>query len=91
MQFTKRVRDPIKRGKVTCSIRIWKRSRVRIGGRYKLDEGTVVIDQLHEIGFDDITPSLARRSGFSSVAELLKVAKHGKGENVYLVEFHYES
>jgi hypothetical protein len=67
-----------------------KRSRVRVGGRYKLDEGTVVIDQLHEIGFDDITPLLARRSGFSGVADLLKVAKHGKGESVYLVEFHYE-
>ena len=90
MQFTRRLRDPIKRGEVTCSIRIWKRSRVRVGGRDKLNEGTVVIDQLHEIEFDDITPSLARRSGFSGVADLLKVAKHGKGERAYLVKFHYE-
>jgi hypothetical protein len=32
---------------------------------------------------------LARESGFLGVLDLLKVAKHGKGENIYLVRFHY--
>jgi hypothetical protein len=32
---------------------------------------------------------LARESGFLGVVDLLKVAKHGKGENIYLVRFHY--
>ena len=36
-----------------------------------------------------MTPALARKSGFAGVVDLLKVAKHGKGENVYLIEFHY--
>jgi hypothetical protein len=44
---------------------------------------------LREIELDDITPQLARRSGFNGVVDLLKVAKHGAGEKVYLVEFHY--
>lgn len=91
MQFTKRLRDPIKRGEITCSVRIWKSPRVKVGNRYRLDNGSVVVDGLHELDFDDITPSLARRSGFAGVADLLKVAKHGRGENVYLVEFHYEA
>jgi hypothetical protein len=39
-------------------------------------------------GFLDITPGLARESGFLNVIDLLKVAKHGKGENIYLVRFH---
>ena len=90
MQFTKRLREPVKRGEITCSVRIWKGLRVRVGGRYRLDSGAVVIDRLREIDFDDITPSLARESGFSGVADLLKVARHGRGHNVYLVEFHYE-
>ena len=90
MQFTRHLREPIKRGEVTCSIRIWKRPHVRVGGRYQLDDGTVVVDQLREIEFDDITPSLARRSGFSGVASLLKVAKHGSGQRVFLVEFHFD-
>jgi hypothetical protein len=64
--------------------------RVKVGGRYKLEEGFVVVDGLRPIEFEDITPALAKMSGFSSVVDLLKTAKHGRGENVYLVEFHYE-
>ena len=90
VQFTKRLREPIKNGEITTSVRIWKRPRVKVGNRYSLGEGYVIVDRLSEIEFEDITPRLARESGFSSVAELLKVAKHGVGENVYLVEFHYE-
>jgi len=37
----------------------------------------------------DVTPELARESGFLGVLDLLKVAKHGKGDNIYLVRFHY--
>ena len=37
----------------------------------------------------DVTPALARESGFLGVVDLLKVAKHGRGENVYLVRFRY--
>lgn len=40
-------------------------------------------------GLPDISPELARESGFLGVLDLLKVAKHGKGENIYLVRFHY--
>jgi hypothetical protein len=32
---------------------------------------------------------LARESGFLGVIDLLKVAKHGSGEKIYLVRFHY--
>jgi len=90
MQFTKKLREPIKRGEITCSVRIWKSARVRVGNHYKLEEGSVVVDAIHQIEFDDITPYLARKSWFAGIADLLKVAKHGRGENVYLVDFHYE-
>jgi len=89
MQFTKRLRDPIRRGEITCSIRIWKRPHVRVGHSYKVGAGSIVVDKIRQIQFDDITSALARRSGFAGVADLLKIAKHGAGETVYLVEFHY--
>jgi hypothetical protein len=66
------------------------RPQVKVGGRYKLGEGHIVVDKLMPIGFEDITPKLAKRSGFSGVVDLLKTAKHGRGEKVYLVEFHFE-
>ena len=40
--------------------------------------------------FESITPALARQSGFASVPGLLRVAVHGAGRNVYLIDFHFE-
>ncbi len=89
MQFTRRLHDGIRSGDITVSVRIWKQPRVRVGNRYRFAAGQVEIDALREIDLDDITPQLARRSGFNGVVDLLKIAKHGRGEKVYLVEFHY--
>jgi len=54
-----------------------------------MEKGHIVVDSIEPIGFSDITPELARASGFLGVLDLLKVAKHGKGEKIYLVRFHY--
>jgi len=54
-----------------------------------MEEGAIEVDSIQPIGFPDITPALARESGFLGVVDLLKVAKHGKGENIYLIRFHY--
>src|SRR5579863_9156445 len=89
MQFTKRLRDGVRRGDITSSIRIWKSPRVKAGGRYRMEEGQIEVDSIEPIGFPDITPELARASGFLGVLDLLKVAKHGSGNNIYLVRFHY--
>jgi hypothetical protein len=89
MVFSKRLREGVRRGEITCSVRFWTRPHVRVGGRYRMDEGEIEVDSIRPISFPDITPELARESGFLGVVDLLKVAKHGKGENVYLVRFHY--
>ena len=65
------------------------RPHVKVGARYRMKDGEIEVDSITPIGFPDITPELARESGFLGVVDLLKVAKHGKGENIYLVRFHY--
>jgi hypothetical protein len=89
MMFAKRLRDGVRRGEITCSVRIWLRPRVKVGGRYRMEEGEIEVASIEPIGFPDITPELARESGFLGVLDLLKVAKHGRGEKIYLVRFHY--
>ena len=89
MIFTKRLRDGVRRGEIACSVRIWMSPRVTVGHRYRMEEGEIEVEQVLPIRLDDITPELARASGFKGVVDLLKVAKHGRGENVYLVRFHY--
>lgn len=90
MQFARRLRERVVSGEITCSVRIWQSPRVKIGGRYRLGVGVVHVTAVREIVLSDVTPALARRSGFDGVVDLLKVAKHGPGERVFLVEFEYE-
>ena len=89
MVFTKRLRDGVRRGRIKCSVRIWKSPHVKAGGRYQMDEGHIVVDSIAPITIADITYDLARESGFASVEDLLGIAKHGSGDNVYLIRFHY--
>jgi hypothetical protein len=62
---------------------------VKVGGRYRMDQGHIVVDSIQPIRLADITADLARESGFSTVADLLETAKHGRGDNVYLIRFRY--
>ncbi len=89
MQFTKKLRERVRRGEITSSVRIWMRPHVRAGGRYRMEEGEIEVDSIEPIGFPDITPELARESGFLGVLDLLKTAKHGPGEKIYLIRFHF--
>jgi hypothetical protein len=54
-----------------------------------MEEGEILVDSVLPISLADVTPQLARESGFKGVVDLLKVAKHGRGENVYLIRFRY--
>jgi len=89
MVFSKPLRDGVRRGRIRCSVRIWQKPHVKVGGKYPMDDGHIVVDSIEEITIKDITHDLAREGGFQSVDDLLKIAKHGPGQNVYLVRFHY--
>jgi hypothetical protein len=90
MLFKAEFHERIRSGEICCTVRIWQSPRVKVGGRYALGAGAVVVDKIYETSLDDITPALARRSGFASLADLLKTAKHGYGERVFVIDFHYD-
>ena len=89
MQFLRSLRDGIRSGHITSTVRLWQRPHVRVGGRYSLAPGKIEVTKMFEVSLADITPALARRSGFAGVVELLKVAKHGPGRRVFVIEFRY--
>jgi len=89
MMFAKRLRAGVMNGDITASVRIWQRPHVKVGGRYPLGGGHIEVTSIREISIADITPALARDTGFEGVVDLLKIAKHGPGERVFLVEFEY--
>ena len=53
MMFTKRLREPIKRGEITLSIRIWQRPHVKVGGLYPLAPGHIRVTAIREIALAD--------------------------------------
>jgi hypothetical protein len=89
MVFTKRLREGVRSGRITCTVRFWQSARVTVGKRYPMEDGHIEVDSIEPIGLPDITPELARASGFLGILDLLKTAKHGKGENIYLIRFHF--
>jgi hypothetical protein len=54
-----------------------------------MDEGHIIVESIAKIAITDITSDLARESGFESVDDLLRIARHGSGDNVYLIRFYY--
>jgi hypothetical protein len=89
MVFARELREGVRRGRIRCSVRIWQHLHVKVGGRYPMDDGSIVVDSIDPIAIRGITYDLARESGFKSVKALLDVARHGSGRKVYLIRFHY--
>ncbi len=89
MIFTRRLREGVRRGDITDSVSIWMRPRVTVGKRYAMEQGEIEVDSILPITLQDVTTDRARASGFQGVVDLLNVARHGRGEDVYLVRFHY--
>ena len=89
MLFTKRLRAGVKSGKVTASVRIWKTPHVKVGGKYRLEQGHIEVTSIREISWEDLSDSLARDTGFKNLIDLMKTAKHGSGQRVYYVRFRY--
>ena len=89
MMFAKRRRDGIRSGLITCTIRIWQRPHVKVGGIYPMEEGHILVHSIREIAIGDISGEMARQSGFAGVVDLLKVARHGRGERVFVIDFEY--
>lgn len=85
--FTQRLRDGVRSGAITCSVRIWMRPHVKVGNRYRMEEGEIEVESVLPIRLEDITPDLALASGFKGVVDLLKVAKHGRGRTCISLSF----
>ena len=60
MLFSKRLREGIRRGRIRCTVRIWTRPHVKVGGRDRMDEGHIVVDSIAPISVTAVTHDLAR-------------------------------
>ena len=87
--FAKTLREGVRRGRIRCSVRIWTHAHVKVGGRYPMDDGHIIVESVAQIRRADITRALARESGFSTVKDLLEIAQHGQGRKIFVIRFRY--
>jgi hypothetical protein len=92
--FSQELRDDVLAGEITVSFRLWKRSKVTVGGRYPVGPGLglIEVDSVEVIPFADITDSDVRLAGEPDREALRRRAAHAgpidDGTLLYRVEFH---
>jgi hypothetical protein len=86
--FEMRFWDGIRDGSVTVTFRRWKRPQAKAGNTNRTPAGIVRVDSVDVVDPAKITNADARRSGFSSAAEVRDALKGSPDLPVYRVAFH---
>ncbi|MGH9025011.1 MAG: ASCH domain-containing protein, partial [Acidimicrobiia bacterium] len=68
--FTADAHPAIASGDITVTFRIWKRAQVKVGGRYRVGDLTLVVDGLHQVRAGDIAVADLRRAGYRDLDAL---------------------
>ena len=92
MEFSRELRNDVLAGDITVSVRLWKRPRVKRGGRYRVGPGEIEVDAIELLPFAAVTGEAVRRAGEPDRETLRRRAAHAgpidEDTLVYLIEFH---
>jgi len=92
VQFSPELREDVASGLITLSFRLWKRPKVRVGGRYPVGPVHIEVDSIELVPFSSVTRRDVRRSGERDREALRQRAAHagpiGEDTLLFRVEFH---
>lgn len=92
MEFSRELRSDVLAGDITLSVRLWKRPRVKQGGRYAVGLGEIEVDAIELVPFAAITREDVGRAGETDRETLRQRAAHAgpidEDTLVYRIEFH---
>jgi hypothetical protein len=92
VEFSRDLRDDVISGDITVSFRLWRRPKVKVGGRYAVGPAHIEIDSVELMPFAAIEAADVRRAGERDQESLRRRAAHaGPIEDdtlLYRVEFH---
>jgi len=90
--FSPELRDRVRVGDITVSIRLWSRAKVKAGGRYQSHGFTIEVDTVELLPFSAVTDEDVVRSGEADRESLRRRAAHAgpidEHTLVYRIEFH---
>jgi len=92
VEFSRELRDDVISGDITVSFRLWRRPKVKVGGRYPVGPAHIEIDSVELVPFASITADDVRRCGEPDRESLRRRAAHagpiGNDTLLYRIEFH---
>jgi hypothetical protein len=92
VEFSKELRDDVIAGYITVSFRLWRRPKVKAGGRYPVGPVHIDVDSVELIPFSAITEADVRRAGEPDRETLRRRAAHAgpidDDTPLYRIEFH---
>jgi len=92
VEFSRELRSDVLAGDITLSVRLWKRPRVKQGGRYAVGLGEIEVDAIELVPFAAITREDVGRAGETDRETLRQRAAHAgpidEDTLVYRIEFH---
>jgi ASCH domain len=92
VEFSPELRDDVASGEITVSFRLWRRPRVRVGGRYPVGPVQIHVDSIELVPFSSVTRADVRRSGERDRESLRQRAAHAgpiyDDTLLYRIEFH---
>jgi hypothetical protein len=92
VQFSPELREDVVSGLITVSFRLWKRPKVRVGGRYPVGPVQIEVDSIELVPFSSVTRRDVRESGERDREALRQRAAHAgpisEDTLVFRVEFH---
>lgn len=92
MEFSRELRERVIAGDITLSVRLWRRLKVRVGGRYPVGPALIEVDSVELLPFASIGAADVGRCGERDREALRRRAAHAGPIDddtlVWRVEFH---
>jgi hypothetical protein len=92
VEFSQELRAGVLCGEITVSFRLWRRSKVKEGGRYRVAEGQIEVDSVELVPFSSIDDTDLKRTGEDDLESLRQRAAHAgpiyDDTLLYRIEFH---
>jgi hypothetical protein len=92
VEFSRELRADVLSGDITVSFRLWRRPKVKVGGRYRVGDSQIEVDSVALVPFSSIDKTDIRRAGEADLESLRRRTAHAGPVHdetlVYRIEFH---
>jgi hypothetical protein len=92
VQFSQELREDVRSGAINVSYRLWRRPKVKQGGRYPLGDAFIEVDSIELVPFFSIEDADIAQTGEKDREALRRRAAHAGPVHddtmLYRIEFH---